>query len=188
MTSETPKTKSFSAKHMTIIGLMAALLCVVAPISLFLPISPVPISLATLVIYFSLYVLGMKKALLSCVIYLLLGLVGLPVFSGATGGVGKLVGPTGGYLIGYLLLALVAGLFIDKWFPHYLLCLLGMILGTAACYLFGTAWLAYANHITFQAALAAGVLPFLAGDIFKIILALLLGPVIRKRLIKANLF
>ncbi len=186
MTNETRNTNLFSVKHMTLIGLMAALICILGPLAL--PIGPVPISLATLIVYFTVYVLGMKRALLSCIIYLLLGMVGLPVFSGYTGGLGKLMGPTGGYLIGYLVIAVIAGLFIDKWTSNYALCILGLVLGTAGCYLLGTVWLAYQNHMTFQAALAAGVLPFLIGDSIKIILAAVVGPIIRKRLVKAGLF
>lgn len=188
MIDDSQNTKHFSVKNMTLIGLMAALICVLGPFAISLPLSPVPITLATLILYFSIYVLGMKRALLSCVIYMLLGLVGLPVFSGYAGGVGKVVGPTGGYLLGYLLVILIAGLFIDKWTSNYALCILGLVLGTAALYLLGSLWLAYQNHLTLQGAFAAGTLPFLIGDSIKIILAAILGPILRKRLIKANLF
>lgn len=188
MTNESQNNKNFSVKNMTLIGLMAALICILGPFSISLPVSPVPITLATLILYFSIYVLGMKRALLSCVIYMLLGLVGLPVFSGYAGGVGKVVGPTGGYLLGYLLVILIAGMFIDKWTTNYALCILGLILGTAALYLLGSLWLAYQNHLTFQAALAAGTFPFLIGDSIKIILTVIFGPILRKRLIKAGLF
>lgn len=188
MTNESQNNKNFSVKNMTLIGLMAALICILGPFAIMLPISPVPITLATLLIYLTIYVLGMKRALLSCIIYMLLGLVGLPVFSGYAGGVGKVVGPTGGYLLGYLLIIVIGGLFIDKWTTNYALCILGLILGTAALYLLGTVWLAYQNHLSFQAALAAGVLPFLIGDSIKIILTAIFGPMLRKRLIKAGLF
>lgn len=188
MTQKIQDANRRSVKHMTLVGLMAALLCILCPFSIYLWFSPVPLSLAFLILYLSLYVLGMKKALLSCIIYLLIGLVGMPVFTGFTSGPGKFLGPTGGYLIGYLFLIVIAGLFIDRWSSHSLLCLLGLVLGTAACYLFGTVWLAYQNHMTFQEAFAAGVLLFLPGDAVKLVIALLIGPVIRKRLIKAGLF
>ena len=95
---------------MALIGLMTAVICVLAPFSLNLPFSPVPISLGTLAIYFVISVLGMKSGTLSVVLYILLGLVGLPVFANFTGGAGKLFGPSGGYIIGYSWRLSAAGL------------------------------------------------------------------------------
>ena len=86
----------FNLKDMVLMALFAALTCVLAPLAV--PIGPVPISLTNLVIYFSLYVLGWQRATITYIVYLLLGLVGLPVFSGFEGGVGKVAGPTGGLL------------------------------------------------------------------------------------------
>ena len=86
--------KIFDLKSMVLMALFAALTCVLAPLSI--PIGPVPISFTNLVIYFSLYVLGWQRATITYLVYLLLGLVGLPVFSGFAGGIGKLAGPTGG--------------------------------------------------------------------------------------------
>lgn len=78
-------------KELTLIGLMAALTCIAGPLSLPLPFSPVPISLTNLAIYFSVYILGMKRGTISYLVYLLLGLVGLPVFSAFTSGPAKLL-------------------------------------------------------------------------------------------------
>jgi len=99
----------FNLKDMVLMALFAALTCVLAPLAV--PIGPVPISLTNLVIYFSLYVLGWQRATITYIVYLLLGLVGLPVFSGFEGGVGKVAGPTGGYLIGFIFMAIVCGAF-----------------------------------------------------------------------------
>ena len=182
----TPNTKTrFSIHQIAMIAVMTAVTCVLAPLSL--PIGPVPISLTNLVIYFSLYILGMKKGTISYLIYLLIGLVGIPVFSSFTGGPGKLFGPTGGYLIGFIPLALIAGFFIDHYRDKKVLCFIGMILGTAVCYALGTAWLAFQAHMTFQAALMDGVILFLPGDFIKMILALLIAPQIRKQLNAAGL-
>ena len=74
--------RKISTKEMALVGMMAAVLCVVSPFSIPIPVSPVPLTLATFVLYLSLYTLGTKKALLSCLIYLLIGFAGLPVFSG----------------------------------------------------------------------------------------------------------
>lgn len=175
------------AKTMVLIALMAAIICILGPISLTIPVSVVPISLTNLAVYFTVYVLGMKRGTVSYLVYLLLGLVGLPVFSGYTGGAGKLFGPTGGYLIGFIFMALICGFFIEKWQSKLYMHFLGMVLGTIVCYIFGTVWLAIQAHMGFYQALAAGVLPFIVGDLVKIILALLAGPAIYKQLKKAGL-
>jgi biotin transport system substrate-specific component len=99
-----------------------------------------------------------------------------------------LLGPTGGYIIGFLFMALIAGFFIDKFINNRYLCFVGMLLGTAVCYLFGTVWLSYQANMSTGAALAAGVIPFIPGDLVKIAVAAFIGPQIRKRLIKVNLY
>lgn len=167
---------------MILIALMTAVTCILAPLSIPIPMSPVPITLTNLVLFFSIYILGWRNALISLIVYLLLGLVGLPVFSGFSGGLAKMAGPTGGYLIGFLFLVLIAGPFIDRAKTTPLLCAAGMVLGMAVTYAFGTAWLAYQMEISFFAALSIGVLPYLAGDAVKIILALIAGPILKKRL------
>lgn len=177
--------KKFSITQIAVIGVMTAVICILAPFSL--PIGPVPISFTNLAIYVALYVLGMKRGTVSYLIYLLIGLVGVPVFSGFTGGPQKLFGPTGGYLIGFIPMAVIAGVVIDKCMKKWYFCLLTMIAGTWVCYLIGTAWLAFQANMTFKAALAAGVIPFIVEDLIKMILALLIGPQIHKQLVKAHL-
>lgn len=177
-----------TAEHtrtMVMISLMAAVTCILGPLSLAIPISPVPITLTNLAVYFSIYVLGGKRGTISLLIYLLIGLVGVPVFSGFTGGPAKLLGPTGGYLIGFIFMAMICGLFIDRT-ENRILQLIGMCLGTAVCYLFGTAWLAKVAGMSFGAALSAGVIPFIPGDLAKIVLALIIGSTIRERLRQAG--
>ena len=177
----------FNVKQLALVGLMAAVICVLGPLALNIPISPVPISLGTLAIYFVMSVLGMKLGTLSVIIYILLGLVGVPVFAGFTAGPGKLFGPTGGYIIGYIFMALICGFFVDKFGQKLPLYFLGMILGTAVCYLFGTIWLGYQLEKTFVEALALGVLPYIPGDLIKLVIAMAIGFQVRKRLIKAGL-
>lgn len=180
------KTNSISVKSMALIAVMAAITCILAPLSI--PIGPVPISLTNLVIYFAIYSIGTKKATASYFIYLLLGLVGLPVFSAFQSGPAKLFGPTGGYLIGFIPMTIVAGILIDKYFDKWYICLLGMILGTVICYALGTIWLSIQAGMNIQASLMAGVIPFIPGDLIKMILATTIGPQIRKRLKNANVF
>lgn len=104
----------------------------------------------------------------------------LTVFSGFSGGVGKLLGPTGGYLIGFIFLAAIAGFFVEKFPAKIYMHVVGMIIGMAICYIFGTAWLAGQLGMSFVAALGVGVIPYLPGDTAKIIIAIIAGPQIRK--------
>ncbi len=176
-----------AVKQMALIGMMTAVLCIIAPFSLAIPVSPVPISLGILAIYFVITVLGMKRGTISVILYILLGLAGLPVFTNFTGGPGKLFGPTGGYIVGYIFMAPICGFFLDKWKNNIPLNILGMILGTAACYLFGTIWLQYQLSLTFPAALMTGVVPYIPFDLLKLALAMPLGWKLRKRLERAGL-
>lgn len=174
-------------KELTLTALMTAIICVLGPLSVPLPFSPVPISLTMIGIYLAVYAVGMWRGTVAFIVYLLLGLVGLPVFSGFTGGPGKLLGPTGGYLIGFIFTALISGFFIDRFWRNYLLSAVGMILGIAVAYVFGTVWLAYSAGMTFSQALAAGVIPYVGFDLIKIVVLMLVGPAVRKALIRANL-
>lgn len=179
---------AFGLRQLTAVALMAAVMCLLGPLALNIPfISPVPISLGMLGVYLAVSILGMKAGTLSVAVYIILGFIGIPVFTNFTGGVGKLLGPTGGYIIGYIFMALICGFFMDKWEGRFGLCFLGMVLGTAVCYLFGTVWLACQMSLTFPQALAAGVLPYIPFDLVKLLLALILGRQVRKRLKKAGL-
>lgn len=165
-------------------AVMTAVICVLAPLSI--PIGPVPISFTNLAIFLALYLLGWKMGTASCITYLLIGMAGIPVFSGFTGGIGKLLGPTGGYIIGFIFMALLAGLMIDKFrspAAHFL----GLLAGTTVCYALGTAWFCFEAHSTLKSALALCVFPFIPADLLKIILAMVFGPKLRERLVQANL-
>ena len=179
MQNTTTEKRKITTQQMALVAIMTALTCILAPFSL--PIGPVPISLTNLVIYFSLYLLGWKLGTLSYVIYLLIGLVGVPVFSGFTAGPAKLFGTTGGYLM-----AIIAGIVIDKYSEKWLLCLLAMIVGTIVCYALGTAWLAYEAKMDMMAALWAGVIPFIPGDLVKMALAILIAPKIKAQVCRAR--
>ncbi len=167
-------------------GVMTAVICILAPCSI--PIGAVPISLTNLVIYISLYVLGTKRTVISYLTYLLIGLVGMPVFSGFSGGAGKLFGPTGGYLIGFIPMAIIAGKVIDRFTNRWYLCLAGMITGTMVCYGIGTAWLVYQTGMNFVEAMFAGIIPFIPGDLIKMIIAILFGVKFRKHLLGIQAF
>lgn len=182
----TQKGQRTSTFQMTLMGLMAAVTCLVAPISIQLP-GGIPISLTNFIVYLTVFLLGWKKGTISYCIYLLIGMIGLPVFSGFTGGLSKLVGPTGGYLVGFILMAIISGYFIEVFPGKLHMYVMGMLLGTVVNYIFGTSWFIMQTHMALRAALAACVFPFLIGDAIKVAIATVIGPMIRKYLVKAGL-
>ena len=177
--------KKSTVFNMTSCALMAALMCVLCPVSV--PIGPIPISLSILVILLTVYVLGTWRALVSYTVYLLLGAVGMPVFSGFQGGLAKLAGPTGGYLAGFWLMILVAGIIMEKGKRNLLVTILGMLVGVAIDYAVGTAWFVFLTESTVVHALDVCVYPFIPFDVAKIVIAVLLGSVVYKGLQKAKL-
>ena len=161
------KNKKLTTYQMAVTALMAAAMCVLGPLTV--PIGAVPISLANFVICLTAWLLGPKFGTLSVAVYLLIGLVGVPVFSGYGAGIAKLAGPTGGYLVGYLLLAFIGGLFIEKSKGQPVVSGIGLVLGDAACY-----------------ALSVCVYPFIALDLAKIVVSCVVGALLRKRLEQAG--
>lgn len=174
-----------SVYQLTVCALMAAVMCVLGPLSI--PIGAVPISLTSLVIYLTVCLLGMKWSTVSVVVYLLLGLCGLPVFSGYGAGLAKLAGPTGGYLVGFIFLALIAGFFVERFRNNLIWDLVGMVLGTVVTYAFGTIWFILQMQCALWYALTACVFPFLLFDALKMVAAAVVGGVIRRQLIRAHL-
>ena len=176
-----------SPKEMAATAVMTALLCILGPWAIQIPISPVPITLCSMGIYFALYLLGMKFGTLSVLLYILLGAIGVPVFTNFSGGLGKLLGPTGGYIIGYLFLAVIFGFFLSKFPEKLSMQVIGAVLGTLVLYLLGTLWLQHQLNLSFPAALMAGVIPYIPGDIVKLCIAIAIGMPLKKRLKKARL-
>ena len=173
---------NIKTKDMVVIAMMTAVTCIIAPFSIALPFTPIPISLTNLIIYISCCVLGAKKGTISFLLYLFIGIVGLPVFSGFSGGLAKAAGPTGGYLIGFIFCAVITGIFVERFEDKIYMYPVGMIIGTVVCYAFGTAWLAFEMKLGFVQALFMGVIPYLLGDALKIIVATVLGYTLRSRL------
>ena len=177
--------KQFTIYRLTTCALMAALMCVLGPMSI--QIGPIPVSFTIFVICLSVYLLGMKGATISCLVYLILGAVGLPVFSGYAGGLAKLAGPTGGYLIGFVFMALISGFVMEKSNANAVITVLGMIAATLVDYVFGTVWFILQMECTLWYALTVCVFPFVLVDLAKILLATALGKAIRLALLKSNL-
>lgn len=177
--------KRISTYQLTTCALMAALMCVLGPMSI--PIGPVPVSFTNLVIYLTVYLLGMKGATISYLVYLLLGAAGMSVFSGYEGGLSKLAGPTGGYLVGFILMALICGFVMEKSHAHAGITIAGMIVGTLVAYLFGTVWFVLEMQCEVWYALTVCVFPFIPFDLAKIVIATVLGKAVRSALTKSNL-
>ena len=174
----------FSTRDMVYAAIFAALIAVCAWISI--P-AAVPFTLQTLGVFLSVGLLGGRRGALAVLVYLLLGAVGAPVFSGFTGGIGALVGTTGGYILGFLLCALTmwaveAALGKGLWALG-----LGMVLGLIVCYVFGTAWFMVlytrANGpVSLWTVLGWCVFPFLIPDFLKMALALAITARLRRHI------
>lgn len=143
--------------------------------------SAVPFTMQTFGIFFALLFLGGKKGTASIAIYLLLGAVGLPVFSGFSGGIGHIFGATGGYILGFLLSGFIYMIFEKFWGKSIKISILALILGLFACYLFGTAWFTiYKGNMSFLSAVYICVIPFIIPDLLKLTLAVIVFQKLKK--------
>ena len=176
-------------------GLFAAFTAVFSQISL--PIGPVPISCSLIAVYLAGLFLPVKTAALSQLVYLLLGIVGVPVFAGFQSGAARLAGPTGGYLLVYPVIALLLSLAMvvydkkmaSKSFAARAAFIVGALLvSLVVCYAAGTAWFTAFSGSTFQKAMRLTVVPFIAGDIAKIVLCTVITLSARERLQKLAKF
>lgn len=156
-------------RSLVTVGMFAAIICVFAPFTV--PVGPIPISLATFAIYLAAAVLGGKKGTAAVAVYILIGSVGIPVFSGFGAGIGKILGVTGGYIVGYIPCAYVAGTIIDRFQDKRIYYPIALILGTAVLYIFGTVWFMFQTGNSLYDSLIACVIPFLIGDAVKIAVA-----------------
>lgn len=179
---------SSPARHAVLVGLGTLMIVIGARLSFYLPADPlVPVTLQTFGVLFGGALLGFRRGILSVLLYLLLGIVGLPVFAydatshvyraglGALGTVsgGHLVlGTTGGYLLGFLLAAAVVGRLAELgWDRHVIGSIAALFVGDAAIYVVGLPWLATAAHLSPADALRLGLVPFVPGDLLKLIIA-----------------
>ena len=164
---------------------MALLTAVTAQVAIPLPFTPVPVTLQVLAVVLSGFLLGSRRGAAAQLTYLTLGAMGTPVFQAFNGGFWYMLGPTGGYLISYPLAAALAGLALPfvagaavgaaaRWRAAAAAVVVGL-LGLAAIYAFGAAWLAFVTNLPVGTALAQGVLPFVAIDAVKIALAALIA-------------
>lgn len=171
---------------MILCALFAALTAVFSQIVL--PIGPVPINLATFAVFCAAALLGSKIGTLSLIIWAALGVVGVPVFSMFRSGLGTLLGPTGGYIIGFIPATFITGLLIEKFnrSNKIQLYIVSMLVGSLICYIMGTAWFMYSLGRALWDSLMICVIPFLPGDIIKIIAAAMISKRIRPMLYNLN--
>lgn len=183
----TKNTSSSMTLRMTVYAaLFTALIIIGGYISVPIPVGPVPIVLADFFVMVTALFLGYKWGSVSVVMYLALGALGLPVFAGGKAGLAVLVGPTGGFLIGYILVVLSIGLLTEKVKTTsgkvtLVKNLVALIVGNVFLYLIGVPWLKMATSMSWSAALLAGFVPFIAGIVIKIIVAAALGQVLLPR-------
>ncbi len=176
-------------KRMVICALCCAITCVCAMYTIH--IGPVPITLANFAVYVSGAILGAFYGAVSQILYLLLVFVGCPFTSKLQGGPSYLIGPTAGYMYGYVLIALIVGYLYktfgkkyEKYEKRMLWFLIGAILGTFVCYAMGTVWFVATNNknLDFSASLKICVYPFLIGDFIKILVSTMIIPKVEKAL------
>ena len=169
-----------NTKNMARCALLAAVLAIISPFTI--PLGAIPVSLASLAVMLAGVILPPAQVLWSVGTYLLCGAVGLPVFSGAQGGFSVFLGPTGGYLWGYLLCGWITALFCSKKKRSFFICASGAFLGSVIACLCGAAHYAAISHISFSASLAVCLFPFLPMEAGKAVLAVFLGRSIRRAL------
>jgi len=173
--SATPKTSQLNTQDLVQMSFFVALICVCSFISL--PFT-IPLTLQTFAVFVTILFLGTKKSTLTILVYILLGAIGLPVFSNFAGGLGYLFGATGGYIIGFIFTALITGFLTEKKQKNTWQLLLSMTFGLFACYCFGTAWFLFVytsndTPLNIFSALTICVFPYIVPDFVKMMLAIL---------------
>ncbi|WP_413366069.1 biotin transporter BioY [Lysinibacillus sp. 3P01SB] len=170
---------------MVLTALCAAIIAVLAQVSIPLPL--VPITGQTLAIGLVVTILGLKYGTYSVLLYIMLGAIGLPVFQGFSGGLSIIAGPTGGYIVGFIPCALVIGYYLEKTRPTFTHAFTANLIGMIVTLFFGALWLKIVADLTWTGALVSGVTPFLVVGIIKAAIAAWAGVIIRNRLLQAKL-
>lgn len=169
---------------MILIAMFAAITAVCSQI--IIPFGPVPFTLQTFAIALTAIILG-RYGGLAILLYLIIGAIGVPVFSGFKAGIPVLIGPTGGFLIGFTLAAFIMGIVMDRMKLSFVKALFINILGLALVYVIGVTQLKLLMDLTWIKAMSLGMLPFILPDLLKVGIACYLGVLIRRRLDVAGL-
>jgi len=179
------------ARSLVLAALCAALTGVLAQVTVPVPFSPVPFTGQMLGVFLTGSVLGRRLGVISVLSYVLLGVLGLPVFAGGTGGASALLGPNGGYLVGFVAGVYVLGLVVERGGEaghEYLRFAGAMLLCMVVTYLFGVVQLGLVMNLSLKEAVVAGALPFIPADVLKAVLAARVAVPVRRALRSAGLF
>lgn len=176
------KTK-IKASDIAVVALMTAITVICALVSVH--VGTIPVTLQTFAVCVAVGILGCKRGVACTALYLLLGLAGLPVFSGFQGGIGALLGPTGGYAIGFIPFALISGILIEKFGRKISVLLLSFATGLLFCYLIGTVWfiVVYSDgKADILYVLSICVFPYIFPDALKLTLAAVVTKSVSERI------
>lgn len=179
--------KKLTIKDMIYSALFATITAILGYVIIPLPFSPIPITAQSLAVMLAGCILTPLQAALSMITFLFMGIIGIPVFSGGRAGIGIIVGKSGGYLIGFLVGAIVISLLIrrNKSFVNMLIgCFIG---GVVVVHLLGSAWLGYVTAMGIKKAFLLGSAPFIVGDLLKAVVAVLIGSRLNRRMIKSGI-
>ena len=175
------QTSKFSVRDICYAGLFAAVIAVMAQISINMTLG-VPMTMQTFAITLAAVVLGSKLSAIATLVYLLLGAVGVPVLANFSGGIDKFVGPTGGFLISFTIMAYIIGLGVEHRDAFKGAFPVAVVVGTVVNYIVGVILFVIVAHSTVSVAVSACVLPFIPTAIIKAVLACVLGLNIRNRI------
>ena len=156
-------------KKLVYSALFASLIAIMALVAI--PTQPIPLNMALFAVLLAGGILGKKYGTLSVVVYILLGVAGIPVFAGFRGGLSVLMGPTGGFIVGYIVVAYITGVVYERT-REIKYTLPFMVMSVILCYIIGTIWYCFIMNSSFLTAISVCVFPFIAGDVLKIILAI----------------
>lgn len=171
---------STKTKDLTKMTLLVALLCISSYIVIPLPFSLASITAQTIIINLIGFILKPKQSFTTISVFILIGLIGVPVFSGGTAGPQHLFGPTGGYIFGYLIAATVISFLMKSKFNFKKAIVLSILVGIPIIYLLGGIYMKVLTGMTVEATIATAILPFIPLDILKCFLSVFLAKAINK--------
>ncbi|WP_144510527.1 biotin transporter BioY [Bacillus sp. FJAT-22090] len=172
-------------KMMIVAALFAAIIAVAAQIMINIP--PVPFTLMTIAVMLTATILGAKYGTLAVAVYVLMGVIGIPVFAGMKGGFGIVIGPTGGYLLAIIPAALFVGWYLENFGHTKVQAIIANMIAVFIILVFGTIWLKLVADLPWDGAFKGGMLPFVLPDLAKAVVAAIIGVLIRNRLVAAKL-
>ena len=169
-----------SSREIVLAGVFAAVISILSQFTI--PLGAIPLTLQTFAVGFAVTILGKKTGTMAVLIYLLMGMIGLPVLAGGAGGFANFFGPTGGFLIGFIFQAYFTGWLLEKSGFNYFWSITANLIGAFITLIFGSLWLKFSGGLPWQAAFSAGMIPFILPGIIKAVASGYLGVLLGKRL------